>query len=1059
MPFAQANGISIILFASDEQADALLQLVRDWTSVGLLSSAVWVRPSHIREHPTGPPEVHATVIGSDDHGGLVEQEIDLFAMLAQQSVRRVRIIKLRAPLYDPSSDRLQDLNSVRVIRYIQYSMPQVGPLQSGDDDAVDVTDFSLICAPTEVQLDDRLRDAERESALVLVASPEDRSMPGAGDAFIRQNERFAGFVLLHVAAAAGLWRGTPHGTFDLVQREGSLVQGIWAQRVFARAVLTQGIARRAGRRLLREVVEQRGRIMAAGVPLVPEGTTLIPAEHNDRYVAELVDAAMALDEGALEFHRPPPAPTPMPEQVGILEAFGRFLRFAGGKFARIPHWMRLWGRDLVARQLIKGLQDRDSLQQISLLLDQEPDGFDRKLLLTARRVADAERSMREPSAHGLAAKATSVSGSIRVWSRLRQLVFGALDGGELGAEGTFNLIDGRSPVFESINPITPDPASSWRASNPPDGFPATLTFAEYRADPGIEERLQQLVADANEASAAAAELLVELQQRHASCVVELEEMQSDLVDAGHLRVRADGRVVVVAPKGDSEDEEAQQARAAHDERIDEWNALNIDLAGVAAEVADQESAVQAAESHAQGAGAAYSAFQAWLEPLRRTFVVQLGDRLRSVHQEARAQLDAAPSFAVSLPEMRELIRLRKRFHLTLLLSTLIVGLLALAVFALPWLIEQGTSNQNPNTAEFFRALQAELDGRLPGPEIFLYGLILLLVVWLVAAAAYYRSWSSLEWRVQLADHAVGAHTQRLRALRAEVARLESLHAQTTRWLDILGSVLDHPWQPPASWLDEERTEVDTSRMPYAFEVAHAIESSGMGEDRLLREAAARLLRKGWRTEALQEILNEIADKLGEDRARLSFSVLDQDQPDAPNHSTDKVQTYMGAQDLLESIAQRRLAALVGEVQPMLYRGERTRVEAIARVGALAASNDAAARTKGWLEFLHQPVHGGPVAPTPLSALGIALESQQQAHHQEVESYVVASESVIGNIRDSFRETLHLAPVGGEATEIVDTLIRLDVAGPMPFDAVQALYRPARAVEVPEGAASEQRSGI
>ena len=86
-------------------------------------------------------------------------------------------------------------------------MPMAMPTTNVADRATDLARVTLICAPSEFQLRERVDWAVHDSGTVVVASPEDRSSPWSGDAFVRDNERFVGFVLMHLASVAGLWSG------------------------------------------------------------------------------------------------------------------------------------------------------------------------------------------------------------------------------------------------------------------------------------------------------------------------------------------------------------------------------------------------------------------------------------------------------------------------------------------------------------------------------------------------------------------------------------------------------------------------------------------------------------------------------------------------------------------------------------------------------------------------------------------------------------------------------------------------------------------------------------
>ncbi|RQP13341.1 MAG: hypothetical protein EAS51_00045 [Microbacteriaceae bacterium] len=1023
------GAVSIVLFSTREQADQTLELVRDWTKHGLLSPAAWVYPDQI-VRGDGPPQVRATLIDADGEGELIEAETDLFEMLATEAISRVRLVKLRSSARNSSADGLQDDASDLVARYVAHSMPQLHPSASGATESVELVRTSLICTPTQVQLDERLRGAERDSSVVVVASPEDRATPAAGDAFVRENDRFDGFVLMHLATLAGLWRGTPVGTLELFERESSAAQSIWIQRVFVRGVLTRGISRRAAAEVLSRLVEHRGAIAATGVNVTPDGTSAIPADRIPMYVDRMVEAAVSLDDSALAYRPPQLDRAPERDQIGVWKQLGLFFRFAGGKLARVPHWMILWFHDLFARGVARELQGAEGRREIALLLDQRPDAMDRRLLYTVERLQQPITAVERMAA------TVSPSDHVapRLWVGLRKLMFSAVDG-SAGLGETFAPIDGRVPVFDSLDPIAPDPRGGWEHPDPPKGFPSRVTWAQVRDDPSLREKLVAVVDAAGAARAEAAAQYAEAAAAANELKGEVSALEERLLGEGVLKVRSDGRIMAGKPVKNASDEAVEAHRSA----VAGWQALKSRLRAVEGDQDDAGSRVLAETSRFEQASVHLAAFDEWTAEQRSTFAVRLEDRMSAARETAERELEEAEKAGADVPKLRELVRLRKAFHRGLLIAFLVIAAIAGASIALPWYLEM----QAERVSSGLGAVVEDLIERGEYPEwwvIVLYGVGLLAVVTLLLLVSYYRGWSTFARRVQLAEFHVETRALRARALQAEVSRLASIHDQTRQWVDLVAAALYDPWEIPQSWKEVDATALDAQRMPFAMAIGEAVEGSGTGADRITRDAASEMLRKGWRDAAFRELLAEVGRRLGLDESRLGLEALDSDLPEAPNNSRSLVRRYMSESDVLQSVAEQELSRIADGVQTDLQSGERIMVRPIPRADAISAfrKRRGDVETRGWSDFLLEPVTSSPHNPTPLSALGIASHQIQRAHHEGVASYVVGPQSVIEAIPAAMRESLVLRTTGLDSSEGFDALLRVDIVGPVPLDAVHAL---------------------
>src|SRR5690606_33460887 len=281
--------------------------------------------------------------------------------------------------------------------------------------------------------------------------------------------------------------------------------------------------------------------------------------------------------------------------------------------------------------------------------------------------------------------------------------------------------------------------------------------------------------------------------------------------------------------------------------------------------------------------------------------------------------------------------------------------------------------------------------------------LIALGLWLIIVGvlliAYYRGWSTFARRVQLAEFSAATRAQRARALRAELERLESVHRQAEEWMELVTRALYDPWEVPDAWSEGAGSGLNPDRMPFAMAVGEAVEGTGTGADRITRDAAAEVIRRGWRDKAFRELLGEIADRLGVERTRLDPDALDSDLPEAPNNSRSLARQYMEKSDVLQAVALRELAAIADGLQEDFQAGERINVAPLIRADAMSAfkRSRSADSTRGWSDFLLEPVTASPSSPPPLSALAIATHRVQQAHHEQVTSYVVGPEAVVEKV--------------------------------------------------------------
>jgi hypothetical protein len=455
---------SVILLPGGEQGHAVLERAAEWTEMGLLGPALWVLPEHVTIPAAGPAVVGATVLGIGRAQERVELSADLFETLAREELRLVRMIKLRAASASRERDAEQDAIADAVSATLSQSMPMAMPTTNVADRATDLARVTLICAPSEFQLRERVDWAVHDSGTVVVASPEDRSSPWSGDAFVRDNERFVGFVLMHLASVAGLWSGVDKGTFELFPTQASGLGSVWVSRVFVNAVLTESLGRRTAADVLDEAGRADSLLIDPSVGAPPEGTFYIEDGDVPAFVASMVEAVLTLDGAALAFHPPADVPDPPRRRIGIGAQLGSFLSFSADKLAGMPRWTWRWVTSGAARSLTRRLHGDDGTHVVGEDLDRAFDLRDRLLLSERERVIESERAARAMLAGpaGVGQQRTTP----RLWKRLRELVFGALDGSSDLSELGFAEVEGKVPVFGRVSDVFEAPDQLW---SPPAG--------------------------------------------------------------------------------------------------------------------------------------------------------------------------------------------------------------------------------------------------------------------------------------------------------------------------------------------------------------------------------------------------------------------------------------------------------------------------------------------------------------------------------------------------------------------------------------------------------------
>lgn len=236
-----SNSVSVILLPSGDEGVQLLKLAKEWTSAWVLGPAFWILDTQIREIEGGViPDVNAFFLGRDEMGAPSEREVSLFWALGAQEFSLIRLIAVRCK----QSRAAQAITSEKVsllAQALDLSRPDVSEKTHHGHLGTELKKINLIFSETKEKGTIPSSIVEPAWDANILASPEDRPTPGSFDAFVQQDEHYAGFVLANIASAAGIWSGLEKSTFEMAEIVPNRAQ-IRMQRVFIRAVATDKLS-------------------------------------------------------------------------------------------------------------------------------------------------------------------------------------------------------------------------------------------------------------------------------------------------------------------------------------------------------------------------------------------------------------------------------------------------------------------------------------------------------------------------------------------------------------------------------------------------------------------------------------------------------------------------------------------------------------------------------------------------------------------------------------------------------------------------------------------------
>jgi hypothetical protein len=419
-----------------------------------------------------------------------------------------------------------------------------------------------------------------------------------------------------------------------------------------------------------------------------------------------------------------------------------------------------------------------------------------------------------------------------------------------------------------------------------------------------------------------------------------------------------------------------------------------------------------------------SQFAIWVERHRRTFLWKMFARMRGERDAVIAKRNSYVSTMenLQLPEPGELVRLRKRFHKTIL------SVLGISFFI--WLVYFLI------TAFLPYAWVIRLTSF--GSTIFRYVLAASIITIFSALILYYRDWRRFDWRVKTLIKTLENVAKGFDKVRQEEVRLFSLYPQVVDWLEILGYSLNRPWTMNDRWFKSYLSDLNQDEFPFSLRIAQAQESDASSMNKLQGRAMKSFAIRGWRSKVLKDQVTAIAHTVGLPSERMNVDGLDADIAYSPGGPRSEMRKGLENQDALELVARRQLVPLTFKVQSEGITKSRppvkeNRTNVLDPIQADQAGLEEEERVD-WDDFLREPIGPFNGLVTPFSIASLTQGQVGYGYHEKMKSHFVVPERLEGDSKknpdarvETYPETANLP---------MDIVIRMDLSDPMPPKAIK-----------------------
>lgn len=465
-------------------------------------------------------------------------------------------------------------------------------------------------------------------------------------------------------------------------------------------------------------------------------------------------------------------------------------------------------------------------------------------------------------------------------------------------------------------------------------------------------------------------------------------------------------------------EEAEAARLAADEartkRIEELRSERVKIEAVAQSLADEITGKEASADE----------FADWVYRHRRTFLWKMYSKMKEQLLAVQAKQNSYVEIMsnIEIPEPGELVRLRKRFHKTILTILGVGAAIWLAYYLITTFLPFGWVVKLTSI----------------GGTILQYALSAGFIAILSAFALYYKDWRKFEWKIKVLNHQLEDVAVGVDKVRQEEVKLTSLYPQVKDWLEIIGYSLNRPWSMNDRWFRSYLSDLNQDEFPFSLRIAQAQESDASSMHLLHGKTMKRFATQGWRTRVFNDQIQAIAQKVGLPLERMNIEGLDQDIAYSPGGPRSEMRKGLENPDALELVARKQLIPLTKKVQSEEITKSRppvkeNRTNALDEIQADLAGLVEAKRLD-WDEFLREPLGSGEGIITPFSLASLAPGQILEGYHEKIKSHYVVPKRLESDVKsipgarvESYPESANLP---------MDIVIRMDLSDAFPPNALK-----------------------
>ena len=509
------KSISVVVVPDEKLLSHLDPVVKEWTEEGILGRFFLVSPKDVTKDEDDFVKITSRV-WIDSTQGLELKTVDLFEQIAQYEFEVVRVVSLRS--LDKSSKISKEQNKLlaNVAKSVANALPMANSRMNESQQVTRLMRINLLVSPTKIPAGDYSDAFVENWNMHVIASPEDRSTPWTADAMVKVDERYIRFILMHLASTAGLWNGLGVSPFELITGESAQDGSKWLSRVFVNAILTDGLSRRVASKVLEQIATATRDIFDSNLGAQVRGTRPIDPADSDQWVEWMVNQTFMLEDGFLTFHEPQAIPSPSKLNWLEWEQIKNFLLFAWDKLKVIPWWMYVWVRRLVGRKLTQTFQTDEGLAEIGIAQEDAMDLRDQELIYQLATIKEHSEVAR--AAMTATESQRSVKATPRLWSGIRRLLFGMLDGSDLSEFG-IQETEGLVPVFTNTSQVITDPS---------DAFKIPL---EYRQELRLEQITWSNINQVDPLLRVISDRLATLKAKQNETISELEKLNKEIDSA------------------------------------------------------------------------------------------------------------------------------------------------------------------------------------------------------------------------------------------------------------------------------------------------------------------------------------------------------------------------------------------------------------------------------------------------------------------------------------------------------------------------------------------------